>query len=132
VEHDRQLRAREAGYVTHTCVMAPRSATPKNDVIVGWPQAWRLALDDDDDDTGGSKGSGENGGNGSSIGDAGPGLIQNLMTAEVSFVAGPRCLLSARADAAALAGRAGPPTLGGLERFLFAAEPPSFAQPHAQ
>jgi len=40
VEHDRQLRARESGYATRTTVMWPRSATPKNDVIVGWPQCW--------------------------------------------------------------------------------------------
>mmetsp|Transcript_51430 Transcript_51430/g.101936 ORF Transcript_51430/g.101936 Transcript_51430/m.101936 type:complete len:541 (-) Transcript_51430:194-1816(-) len=44
VEHDRQLRAEEAGYTTHTSVMVPRTCTPKNDVIAGWPQCWGVAF----------------------------------------------------------------------------------------
>mmetsp|Transcript_711 Transcript_711/g.1394 ORF Transcript_711/g.1394 Transcript_711/m.1394 type:complete len:259 (+) Transcript_711:764-1540(+) len=40
VEHDRNLLAQEAGYRTHTSVFRPRTCTPKNDVISGWPGEW--------------------------------------------------------------------------------------------
>jgi hypothetical protein len=40
IEADRQLRAGEAGYATLTSIMLPRTATPKNDVLVGWPREW--------------------------------------------------------------------------------------------
>ena len=36
VEHDRNLRAAERGYEVRLVVMQPPSATPKNDVLVGW------------------------------------------------------------------------------------------------
>lgn len=45
IEHDRQLRAIEAGYNTHVSVMRPRTATPKNDVLVGWPTEWEVELE---------------------------------------------------------------------------------------
>lgn len=37
LESDRNTRAREAGYASWLFVMHPRSATPKNDVLVGVP-----------------------------------------------------------------------------------------------
>ena len=44
VEHDRNLRAAERGYEVRLVVMQPPSATPKNDVLVGWKAtATRLA-----------------------------------------------------------------------------------------
>jgi predicted secreted Zn-dependent protease len=40
IEADRQLFASEAGYDTLLSIMLPRTATPKNDVLVGWPRQW--------------------------------------------------------------------------------------------
>jgi SAM-dependent methyltransferase len=37
VEEDRRLWALEHGYTAHLLLMLPASASPKNDVIVGWP-----------------------------------------------------------------------------------------------
>lgn len=41
LERDRNVRAEEAGYRTFMFVMHPRTATPKNDVLVGLPAGWR-------------------------------------------------------------------------------------------
>jgi hypothetical protein len=40
LERDRNARAEEAGYRTFMFVMHPRTATPKNDVLVGFPSGW--------------------------------------------------------------------------------------------
>lgn len=37
MERDRALRCEEAGYETRTVLMDPVTASPKHDVIVGWP-----------------------------------------------------------------------------------------------
>ncbi|KAJ1444446.1 S-adenosyl-L-methionine-dependent methyltransferase [Pelagophyceae sp. CCMP2097] len=39
VEADRLARAREGGYDTLLALMVPPSASPKNDILVGWPAA---------------------------------------------------------------------------------------------
>ena len=44
IEQDRQLRAAEQGYSTCLAVMLPRTASPKNDVLVGWPSEWGDAV----------------------------------------------------------------------------------------
>lgn len=44
LERDRQLHAEAAGYATAMALMVPRSATPKNDVLVGWPAAAAAAV----------------------------------------------------------------------------------------
>ncbi|ETV94786.1 hypothetical protein H310_11741 [Aphanomyces invadans] len=42
IEADRNLRARETkGYTTAMYIMHPVTATPKNDILVGWPSSFR-------------------------------------------------------------------------------------------
>lgn len=47
IEYDRQLRSQEMAYSTHSSVMTPRTASPKNDVLAGWPTSWDLKVEVD-------------------------------------------------------------------------------------
>jgi len=141
VEHDRQMRAREAGYVTHTCVMAPRTATPKNDVITGWPQAWGLEVSKNHDGSNDnstsdvtkttnvdgnqsdsdSSGSSTHSADGNHLSSKSIDLLAEdtaeapgSLEEKVSSIMGPNSGLGAR--------KGSPPTLESLERFLFAPE----------
>ena len=58
VEWDRGMFARERGYRVYLSRMEPPSCTPKNDVLVGWPEE-RLGRDDEGHDGANSRNAGK-------------------------------------------------------------------------